>query len=83
MTLDVALELSKQFITVNKLGFTPAAVIKQKGKLPIYTFDNTNLHYVLKSQAGEGGYDSDRFTAKWKLRRSDSWQPRLREDDLS
>jgi len=82
MTLDVALELSKQFITVNKLGFTPAAFIKQKGKLPIYAYTNTAITYVLKSQAGEGGYDSDRFTAKWKLKRRDDWEPRLKENDL-
>ena len=82
MTLDDALEMSKQYCLANKLAFVPAAFIKQKGKLPIFAYTNTAITYVLKSQAGEGGYDSDRFTAKWKLKRREDWQPRLKENDL-
>ena len=82
MTLDIALELSKQYITANKLVFTPAAFIKQKDKLPIIAYSNIDIKYILKSQAGSSGYDSDRFTAKWKLKRRDDWEPRLKENDL-
>lgn len=82
MTLDHALEVSEKFILANKLTFTPAAIIKKKDKLPIYAYERNKIHYVLKSQAGDAGYDSDYLSAKWKLQRSNDWEPRLRDNDL-